>query len=131
MSNLDKMAVECQNQTNCSLERYNQVVNDLFPTKEPNLLQFAAGILKEAQDWTKFLIDSITPTIIKNKYQTAAVKFLPSTYKSTNAETTRQHNPCVNLTKNRTRNTKRRVLEEWSMMYFRTRTCQIGEGGQN
>ena len=100
MANIDEVGVKCRNATNCSLERYNRAVNDLFPTKKPNLLQFAAGILKEAQDWTKFLIDSTTPTTIKNKYQTAEVKFFQAPTNTTNAETTRQHHTCVNLTKN-------------------------------
>ena len=56
MANLDKMKVRCQNQTNCILERYNRAVNELFPNRRPNLLQFAAGILKEAQERTTFLI---------------------------------------------------------------------------
>ena len=64
-----------------SLKRYNGAVNELFTNRRPNLVQFAAGILKEAQEWTKFLTDATTPTIATKEYQTAAVKLLPNSYK--------------------------------------------------
>ena len=81
MANLDEMGVECRNATDCSLERYNRAVNELFPNKHLNLLQFAAGILEETKDWTKFLLNATTPAIIRKEYDTATVQSLPSTYK--------------------------------------------------
>ena len=83
MANLDKMGVKCRNATNCSLERYNRAVNELFPNKHPNLLQFAASILEETKDWTKYLLHAaFTPEIITKEYDTAKVQSFPKKYKT-------------------------------------------------
>lgn len=44
------------------------------PDQHPNLLEFVVGILEEAKDWTKFLIDRTTPYIAVKDHPTASVK---------------------------------------------------------
>ena len=37
--------------------------------------------MEETKDWTKFLLNTTTPAIIRKEYDTATVKSLPGTYK--------------------------------------------------
>ena len=102
MADLNKMGVKCRNATNCSLERYNRAVNELFPNKHPNLLQFATSILEETKDWTKFLLHkAFTPEIISKEYKTATVQSLPKKYKTYSRKNDKTASPLRKFNKKR------------------------------
>lgn len=78
VAKVSEMKAEGRNAISCALERYNRAVNELFPNRRPNLLQFETGILEEAKKRTPFLVDKTIPTIAKKNYPTASVKLIPN-----------------------------------------------------
>ena len=80
LDGLSEIKVKLRDKTSCALERYNRSLNDRFPNRHPNLLDFASGIYDEAKNWVQFVRNSTTSSIVIKDYETAKVKSLPLSY---------------------------------------------------
>ena len=113
MDGLDELKVQLRNATSCALERYNRRFNNRFPNRHPSLIDFAAGLLEEAQGWAQDLSYSAASSLVINDYDTASVKPLPLSYKKYQPKKDKMASPKRNFNKKKNAEHKKAAVERF------------------